>query len=72
MTLIPPTPITSESTPASNPDAGTAMMPPAPSRMEQNEAALEQVVPVPIVKVPMQPSVDNQLGFLHYGNASTK
>ena len=62
VTAIPPTLVTLESTPTSDPYVGTLMTPPAPSKTEQDETALEQLVPIPIVEIPMQPSVYNQLG----------
>ena len=46
----------------SDPEVKTATTPAPPRKTEQNELVLEQLVPVPIVEVPIQPSVDNQLG----------
>ena len=38
------------------------MTPPVPCETEQIESAQEQLVPVPLVDIQMQPSVDNKLG----------
>ena len=54
-------PITSLSTPATNPEVITAAIPRVPCQ-EQIMPALEQLVPVPFVEAHMQPSVDNKLG----------
>ena len=57
-----PMPITSESTPVSDPEVVTVAILPGLSEAEQIELAPEQLVPVPVVEVHMQPNVDNQLG----------
>ena len=54
--------ITSESTPVSNLGVVTMATTPGPSKAKWIESALEQLVPLPVVEVYMQPSVDNQLG----------
>ena len=61
VTGIPPMPITSESTPVSNLEVVTVTTPPELSKTEQIELAPEKLVPVPVVEVHMQPSVNNQL-----------
>ena len=54
--------ITSESTPVSDLEVVTAAIPPGLSEAEWIKSAPEQLVPVPVAEVHMQPSVDNQLG----------
>ena len=55
-------PITLEFNRVTDPEIITAMTPPAPSETEWIESAAEQLVPVPVVEIQTQPSVDNQLG----------
>ena len=55
-------PVTTESTPVSNLEVVTVATPPGQSEVEWIESLLEQLVPVQVVEVHMQPSVDNQLG----------
>ena len=62
MTSISPMPITSVSMPVTNPEVITAMSPPVPCEIEQIKSAWEEVVPVPLVEVEMQPTVDNKMG----------
>ena len=54
--------VTSETTPVFDPKVVNAVAPSAPSEAVHIESALEQLVPVPVVVVHMQPTVHNQLG----------
>ena len=54
--------ITSGLIPVTNLEVLTAMTPPVPCKTEWIESAQEQLVPVPLVEVHTQPSVDNKLG----------
>ena len=55
-------PVTSGSTPVSDPEVVTVVTPPGPSEAEQIVLAPEQLIPVPVVELHVQPSIDNQLG----------
>ena len=61
VTGIPLMPVTLELTPVSDLGVVTATTPTAPHGVEWIESAPEHLVPVPVVEVHMQPSVDNQL-----------
>ena len=62
-------PITSESTPVSDLQAVTAATPPGLREAEWIESAQDKLVPVPVVKVYTQSSVDNQLGGSYINEA---
>ena len=55
-------PVTSESTPVSDPEVVTVATPPGLSEAEWTESAPEQLAPVPVVDIHRQSCVDNQFG----------
>ena len=55
-------PITSESTPFTDVELIPTVTPPAPRETERIKPAQEESVPLSLLEVQMQPSIDNRLG----------